>query len=116
MPTGAPGEDAPTKPASLYRLSDASGKVTFESVEPTARSSLSSSDAFLLDDTSNPLAPAIYVWLGQNASLTEKRLAVQYAQNYLHNKAQAGRKHYASNIVKMKEGHEAQAFLHALGE
>lgn len=116
MPATTAEGSALSKPATLYRLSDASGKVAFESVEPASRASLSSSDAFLLDDTANPSTPAIYVWLGRSASLGEKRLVVQYAQNYLHNIAQAGRKHYATTIVKMKEGRETEAFLHALGE
>lgn len=116
MPTTFAEDPTPSKPAALYRLSDASGKVAFESVDPASRASLSSSDAFLLDDTSNSSTPAIYVWLGQSASLGEKRLAIQYAQNYLHSLAQAGRKHYATTIVKMKEGRETEAFFRALGE
>lgn len=109
-------EAKPTKPAALYRLSDASGKIAFEAVTPVARSSLASSDAFLLDDTSSATFPAVYVWLGQSASLAEKRLAVQYAQTYLHSNAEGGKGHFAANIVKMREGRETQAFLHALGE
>ncbi|KIP10198.1 hypothetical protein PHLGIDRAFT_101536 [Phlebiopsis gigantea 11061_1 CR5-6] len=116
MPTTFAEDPTLSKPAALYRLSDASGKVAFESVDPASRASLSSSDAFLLDDTSNSSTPAIYVWLGQSASLGEKRLAIQYAQNYLHSLAQAGRKHYATTIVKMKEGRETEAFFRALGE
>ncbi len=101
------------KPQTLLRLSDSTGKVTFDSVEPTARSTLSSSDAFLLDDTSNVIAPAIYVWIGNEASLTERRLALQYAQAYLYEHQEGG--HAATSIVKMKEGHETEVFLHALG-
>ncbi|THG98496.1 hypothetical protein EW026_g3690 [Hermanssonia centrifuga] len=101
------------KPQTLLRLSDSTGKVTFDSVEPTARSTLSSSDAFLLDDTSNVIAPAIYVWIGNEASLTERRLALQYAQAYLYEHQEGG--HAAASIVKMKEGHETEVFLHALG-
>ena len=103
-----------TKQPTLYRLSDSTGVITFEAIEPVARSSLSSSDAFLLDDGGNNSAPAIYVWLGHGASLAERRLSVQYAQAYLYRQQQAGRRHFAISIVKMNEGHEAEAFIHAL--
>lgn len=73
-------------------------------------------DAFLLDDTSSPDAPAIYVWLGRDASLLEKRLAIQYAQKYLYAKADGGRKRFATSIVRMKEGRETAEFLRALRE
>ena len=69
-----------------------------------------------MDDTFNLSAPAVYVWLGKGASLAEKRLAVQYAQTYLHSRAEGGRGRFAANIVKMKEDRETDAFLHALGE
>ena len=116
MPVATSTEDKHTKPAALYRLSDASGTITFEAVQPVARSTLSSSDAFLLDDSANLTASAVYIWIGRDASLAEKRLAVQYAQTYLHGHTQGGKAHYATNIVKMREGRETEAFLHALGE
>ncbi|GJE88448.1 fragmin60 [Phanerochaete sordida] len=112
----APAAPAPAaKSPTLYRLSDASGKVSFESVEPVSRASLSSSDASLLDDTANPTAPAVYVWIGKDASLGERRLAPQYAQYYLYSKGDEGRGCFAANIVKMKEGRETEAFLRILG-
>lgn len=70
----------------------------------------------MLDDTSSPDAPAIYVWLGRDASLLEKRLAIQYAQKYLYAKADGGRKRFATSIVRMKEGRETAEFLRALRE
>lgn len=109
-------EEKPKKPATLFRLSDSTGKVTFDVVEPVLRSSLSSSDAFLLDDAASTSSPAIYVWVGKGASLTERRLVVQYAQSYLYREEQASRSHFAICIVKMNEGQETEAFLHALGE
>ena len=102
-------------PSTLYRLSDATGKVTFDSVDPVAQASLASSDAFLLDDSKNTNMPAIYVWIGRGATLNERRLALQYAQAYLYREQQASRGHVATTIVKMSEGHETDAFLHALG-
>ncbi|KAJ6611421.1 hypothetical protein B0H10DRAFT_1809513 [Mycena sp. CBHHK59/15] len=101
----------------LFRLSDASGSVTFEAVETASRTSLSSADAFLLDHSYDHAHPAIYVWLGKDASLAEQRLAPQYAQKYLYEKHAAGdgRAHgVATSVVKMREGHESEAFLHAL--
>jgi gelsolin len=118
------GDDAkvgPARPASttasatkLFRLSDASGQVTFAPVDPPTKASLVSADAFLLD-----AASTIYVWLGRDASLTERRLAPQYAQRYLYEQQAAGDAHHAhgaaTSIVKMREGDESEAFLHALG-
>ncbi|KAF8214939.1 fragmin60 [Mycena galopus ATCC 62051] len=109
-PTGAP----PT----LFRISDASGQVTFGPVDSPSRAALTSTDAFLLDHASDPTHPAIYVWLGRDASLAEKRLAPQYAQRYLHDKQKAGDVGHhgvATSIVKMREGDESDAFLQALG-
>jgi gelsolin len=114
MPVAAHEEGINAKPPSLYRLSDASGQLTFETVEPVSRSSLASNDAFLLDNMSDVTAPAIYVWIGSGASLAERRLAVQYGQTYLYSRESGGRKLFATNIVKMKEGQETEAFLHAL--
>ncbi|KAJ7741286.1 actin regulatory protein [Mycena metata] len=103
------------KPPTLFRLSDASGQVVFEAVDPPSRASLNSSDAFLLDHSFDPAHPAVFVWLGKEASLTEKRLALQYAQKYLHERQADGRAHgAATSIVKMREGDESEAFLHAL--
>lgn len=116
VPTAPSTEGASATPPTLFRLSDASGKVTFDKVEPATRSSLSSSDAFLLDDIANESASAVYIWVGSSASLTERRLAVQYGQAYLYNHDNGGRKLYATSIVKIREGHEPEAFLHALGE
>ncbi|KAI8994198.1 fragmin60 [Trametes punicea] len=105
-----------TSEAALYRLSDASGVVTFERVSPPALSTLSSEDAFVLDDSANRASQAVYVWIGRNASLAERRLALQYGQHYLYKHKQgAGRDAYARHIVKMQEGQETDAFLGAMG-
>ncbi|KAJ4482368.1 fragmin60 [Lentinula aciculospora] len=106
----------------LYRLSDSSGTPTFSAIEPPISfSALSSSDAFLLDNTfPNASSAAMYVWLGAQSSLTERRLAMQYAQRYLHEKfngdaSAKSRKAVAIPIVKMSEGHESDGFLALLG-
>lgn len=103
----------------LFRLSDATGSITFGRVEAALFSSLHSSDAFLLDDSNNTSNPAIYVWLGGGASLTEKRLSAQYAQRYLYEKQQGGsgggNVQVAIPIVKMVEGSESREFMRAIG-
>lgn len=102
---------------SLFRLSDASGEVTFEQVDPV-RASLSSMDAFLLDDSSNPAQPAVYIWVGKKASLNERRLAPQYAQRYLYKKQQtpgvSRARSVAIPIVRMQEEEEEEEFLDLL--
>ena len=112
--TPPPSVDLPK----LFRLSDATdGALSFEPVHPPLYSTLSSADAFLLDDTQSA-SPTVYVWLGREASLNERRLAVQYAQNYLYSRqsqAAQGRIRVASNIVKMVEGRESEAFLRIIG-
>ncbi|KAL0571230.1 hypothetical protein V5O48_010737 [Marasmius crinis-equi] len=100
----------------LLRLSDATGTVTFEQVEPASFSSLSSSDAFLLDHSSDRESPAVYVWLGKDSSLNERRLAPQYAQKYIYDKVSAGgsSRRSAIPIVRMREGDEDETFLEVM--
>lgn len=101
----------------LYRLSDASGNIQFEISDSRSLSSLSSSDAYLLDHSSSSTHPAIYVWIGNSASLTERRLAVQYAQKYAYKKqSENGSLKPSISLVKMKEGHEPELFIHAFGQ
>jgi gelsolin len=71
-------EERPT----LYRLSDASGKIIFEPV-----ADIHTSDAYILDASS-----IVYVWIGKGASKVEKRLVGQYAQAYLYEKASGTKK------------------------
>ncbi|EMD39791.1 hypothetical protein CERSUDRAFT_81131 [Gelatoporia subvermispora B] len=96
----------------LFRLTDESGQVALEPVAPS-RASLSSSDAFLLDASSNRASPAIYVWIGREASLAERRLSLQYAQWYLH-RHRGGGDLAATSIVKMNEGSESEIFWQVL--
>lgn len=108
----------PDVPPILLRISDATGSAVFEVVEPPARSSLHTSDAFLLDSSTNAVRPAIYIWLGKEASLGEKRLAVQYAQQYLYKKQGQGQEdrpvQVAIPVVRMNEGNETEDFLEAI--
>lgn len=101
----------------LLRLSDSSGKVVFEVVDPPTRPSLHSSDAFLFDHSSDATRPAIYVWVGKDASLTERHLAVQYAQHYLYNKRASRASEniqVAIPVIRMNEGDESEDFIHAV--
>lgn len=113
-----------TQEPKLFRLSDASGKISFTSTTPVARSSLSPKDVFILDD---PRHRAIWVWVGTEASKDERRLGVVYAQRYLHNRRQErlqqlkeGEEEYEGGmlgeaIIKLNEGRESEAFSKALG-
>ncbi|KAG6824513.1 hypothetical protein H0H92_006639 [Tricholoma furcatifolium] len=106
----------PPKPhatPNLYRISDETGAPDFTAVEPVERGSLNSSDAFLVDCASDPVHPAVYVWLGTHASLCERRLALQYAQRFLHE--HAGAKAVTVPVVRISEGHENDEFWSALG-
>ena len=99
----------------LFRLSDASGEVTFEPVSPPTEASLSPDDAFILDDSANHAEPAIYVWVGSRASRTERRLALEYGQRYLYKHRQSGgRAALATHIVRMDQGRETDAFIAAI--
>ncbi|KAF7299739.1 Actin-binding protein [Mycena chlorophos] len=111
--TAPPPPGVAAKPK-LLRISDASGRATWEVVEPVSRDALSSADAFLLDCSFDSISPAIYVWIGEEASLAESRLAPQYAQHYLYQEQADGRTHgFATSIVKMKQGHETEEFFRA---
>ncbi|KAL0960796.1 hypothetical protein HGRIS_005815 [Hohenbuehelia grisea] len=112
LPQEESADETTTVPV-LYRLSDASGQLTFESVAPPALSSLASDDAFLLDDTRHPVHAAVYVWIGKGASLNERRLAGQYAQRFLYD--HHGAEQVSVPIIRMAEGDETSAFVKALG-
>jgi gelsolin len=111
------GPDIHRQPV-LFRLSNSAGKLTLKKVPgPISRSSLSSDDVFLLDDSKAAAhAEAVYVWIGKKASLNERHLAIQYAQQYLYGKREENERVKVSvNIVKMGEGTESAEFLEALG-
>lgn len=98
----------------LYRISDASGTLLFDVVHPPTKASLSSKDAFLLDPSAGASRPAIYVWIGKESSLNEKRMAIQYAQRFLYDKrlkTNESRVRVSIPVVKMIEGEETQDFL-----
>jgi gelsolin len=61
----------------MYKVSDASGKLTFNEVT-FAKSSLHEDDVFVVST-----GPIIYTWVGKSANANEKKSAFQFAQNYL---------------------------------
>ena len=101
----------------LFRISDATGVVTFNTVTPPTKASLSSQDAFLLDYSTGASHPAVFVWIGKEASLNESRLALHYAQRYLYekkNKSASESVRVAISVVKMNEGEETSEFLRVI--
>ncbi|KAF9452918.1 actin regulatory protein [Macrolepiota fuliginosa MF-IS2] len=102
---------------SLFQLSDKTGTPTFTRVTAISHASLLSEDAFLLDDSQDLVQPAIYLWLGRNASLNERRLSLQYAQRYLYQRRQeVNVTQVAIPIIKQEEGRETQSFIQVLAK
>ncbi|KAH8827655.1 fragmin60 [Flagelloscypha sp. PMI_526] len=121
-----PKAKKPSASTQLFRLSDASGQLSFSKVTPVSQSSLSSKDVFILDD---PRHRVVWVWVGSDASKDERRLGVVYAQRYLHKRRQEMLEQLkegddedeaggtiAEAIVKLNQGRESAAFFRAFGE
>jgi gelsolin len=74
-------EQAVTKTRKLFRLSDASGKLTFTEVSSGAnikRNQLDSNDVFIFDTGAE-----VFAWIGKKSSDQEKKKALGFAQDYL---------------------------------
>ncbi|KAF9402510.1 hypothetical protein BGX21_009841 [Mortierella sp. AD011] len=74
-------EEEPTYVKKLYRLSDASGAITFTEEatgNKVTKELLDSNDVFILD-----VQNEIFVWVGSGANKEEHRLGLHYAQEYL---------------------------------
>ena len=112
-----PASSAPSSPT-LFRLSDESGAITFKQVVIAsgnpAYSDFQAQDAFLLDDTGNAEVPAIYAWVGKEASQAERKYAIQYAQNFLWEQTST-KKSRRTSIVRLTQGHESTQFLRVVG-
>jgi gelsolin len=67
----------------MFKLSDASGKLTFSNVSQGSldKSKLDKKDVFLVDN-----GTMLYVWVGSGASRTERQNGMNYATNYLKDK------------------------------
>lgn len=112
-----PAPSAPSSPI-LFRLSDESGSINFTQVElasgtPTL-ADFQDQDAFLLDDAKNAQVPAIYAWVGKEASPNERKYAIQYAQNYLWKQGKT-KKSAKTSVVRLTQGHESAQFLRVVG-
>lgn len=99
----------------LFRLSDASGQLTFDLVKAGGRISqgdLDGNDVFLLDDSGK----AIWVWEGAGASRQEKAKWLSVAQAYIRNlqSGTPGADHYLTPLAKVSEGNESRAFTRAI--
>lgn len=88
----------------LFKVSDASGELTFEKVPLEARNS---DDAFVLD-----CGTEVFVWIGKNASKQEHKMSIVRAQRYLQD---CDRPPYTP-ITSMTEGNESELFLIACGD
>ncbi len=105
--TTAPGD----RPRRLWRLSDASGQLSFDSVSDggaVSMSDLDGNDVFLLDNAGRE----IWVWEGQGASRAERAMWLKVAQAYVQQTQDANA--YLTPIAKVKEGNESPAFIRAL--
>ncbi|KAK4442097.1 putative actin-binding protein [Podospora aff. communis PSN243] len=99
----------------LFRLSDASGQLTFELVgegEAISKSELDSSDVFLLDDGGKE----IWVWEGAGASRAEKAMWLKVAQAYVRQLQgeDEGNQAYLLPIANVREGRETTSFKRAI--
>lgn len=108
-------EELATKPHRLFRLSDASGSLSFDLVKEgqgISRSDLDTNDVFLLD-----VGKVIWVWQGLGASSTEKAMWIRVAQGYVKQlqEKQENSESYLIPVAKVVEGHESPAFLKSIG-
>ncbi|TPX11928.1 uncharacterized protein E0L32_007426 [Thyridium curvatum] len=97
----------------LFRLSDASGQLSFSLAkdgQPSQRD-LDGNDVFILDDAGR----AIWVWEGNNASRAEKASWLKVAQAYVRRLQEDSMSEaYLTPIAKVREGYESPAFLRAI--
>jgi gelsolin len=103
----------------LFRLSDASGELTFELVKDGGRitpSDFDGNDVFLLDDAGK----AVWVWIGGGASKAEKATWMRVAQAYIRRlqseqqEEEEEEETYLVPVAKVKEGAECKAFRRAI--
>ncbi|KXG51512.1 Gelsolin [Penicillium griseofulvum] len=108
------GADDSTRRRKLFRLSDASGDMSFDLVKEGGRvdrSELDGNDVFLYDSGNR-----LWVWQGSGASANEKAMWLKVAQFYVRKiqESQESPEAYLAPISKVTQGHESPAFLKAL--
>jgi len=103
----------------LNRLHETSGKMSFTLVaaeggkqdqkveKKVVHAQLKSEDVFILDVISE-----IFIWIGAKATVKEKKLALQYCQDYI---SHAKRPPWTP-ITRVSEGHENKHFLEAFSK
>jgi gelsolin len=102
-------QKAVDSPRRIFRLSDASGPLKFEEIKTgkITKSLFNTNDVFIFD-----AGHEIFAWVGLKASQQEKRMALQYAQKYLHDYK---RPPYLS-ISRVLEGGENEIFFESLDD
>ncbi|KAL8569179.1 hypothetical protein ACOMHN_035449 [Nucella lapillus] len=98
--------DAADQTPELFRLSDASGSMTFKQVKkgPVGKGDLDTKDVFIFDNKKS-----LYVWIGMGTSAGEKRNAMQYAHKYL-----MLTDHPLLSVSCINEGRESRQFHTAI--
>ncbi|KAJ6140511.1 hypothetical protein N7470_010307 [Penicillium chermesinum] len=102
------------RPRRLFRLSDASGTLSFDLVNEgghVQQSDLDGNDVFIFDTGSR-----LWVWQGLGASEQEKHLWLKVAQAYVRwlQETQEDSEAYLTPISKVTQGHECAPFLKAI--
>lgn len=96
----------------LFRLSDASGQLSFDLVKDgrVSQGDLDGKDVFLLDS-----GKGVWVWEGQGASRAEKASWLKVAQAYIrHLESQSESNAHLTPLAKVAQGNETQAFIKAI--
>lgn len=98
--------DAKDTQKELFRLSDASGNMTFkvEKKGTVSKSDFDTKDVFILD-----AKKSLFVWIGHGTTAGEKKLALQYAHEYLQKTD-----HPLIPVTCLKEGQESRDFSAAI--
>lgn len=114
-PMSATAGEAADRSRRLFRLSDASGRLTFALVGDGGRISLGDldgNDVFLLDDGGR----GVWVWEGAGASRREKAAWLSVAQAYIRHlqSGDADAAHHLVPLAKVRQGNESRAFLRAI--
>lgn len=101
------------RPKKLFRLSDASGQLSFNLVkdgEKISQGDFDGNDVFILDS-----GKGVWVWEGLGASRAEKAQWLQVAHAYMrHLQAEAGGAAHLTPLAKVVQGNESNAFMKAI--
>ncbi|RIA84498.1 hypothetical protein C1645_783993 [Glomus cerebriforme] len=101
------GEDMIKVEHKLFRVSDASGELTFkeETTGTITKDQFDTNDVFVFD-----AGHEVFVWIGKNSTAKEKKYSLQYAQDYIQ---KYNRPTYLP-ITRVLEGGENETFESAL--